>query len=57
MPEVPKKPVPEKKVPVPTPPAKGTLFRHLYIGGGHLTLVFICKKMSNYDISVLTTSL
>lgn len=39
MPEVPKKPVPEKKVPVPVPkkveapPAKGTSFHHLkYLG-------------------------
>lgn len=39
MPEVPKKPVPEKKVPAPTPkkveapPAKGTLFHDLHTRG------------------------
>lgn len=38
MPEVPKKPVPEKKVPVPVPkkveapPAKGTSLHHLSVG-------------------------
>lgn len=41
MPEVPKKPVPEKKVPVPVPkkveapPVKGISLHHLeYLGGG-----------------------
>jgi hypothetical protein len=39
VPEVPKKPVPEKKVPAPTPkkveapPAKGTLFHDLHTRG------------------------
>lgn len=53
VPEVPKKPVPEKKVPVPAPkkaeapPAKGIISSFLY-PGRNVTLASICKEMSLY---------
>lgn len=53
VPEVPKKPVPEKKVPVPAPkkaeapPAKGIISSFLY-PGRNLMLASIHKKMSLY---------